>query len=616
VVSPDQESWDGIDGAWNTFSLRVGSQQENVSVLVSTANQQIWVVNDQACTPNAMRNLPNAVWGMSQKDCGNIRGHLFNTSQSSTWYETGYFNLEVSPSGRTDRGAYGLFGLDTVGLVLLDQDDGPITDNMTVGTIGTQSTLATPQFWLGHIGLQTKPSEFYQQPSRPSYITALFEAQGIPSQAFGYTAGAQYRTGEATNLASLTLGGYDASRFISNDVVFAPDKDGNLPVGLVQLTAQTATNSNINLLKGTNVDLYINSTAAEIWLPVNICKIFEETFGLIYDEATGLYLVDNILHQILSNQNPNITFTLRKVASDIAAGTVNITLPYQAFDLQAKPPYRGLEEEKRYFPIRRGINSSQWMLGRTFLQEAYLKVDWERDQFSVYERDWTSKKSDVVAIVSPRYATKLEDPGSDSGPDPPSSRLSTAAIVGIVIGVAVAVLLAVVAAWWMWRRRNRKTNSDFSFVPAPTSSGSTSITRPDDSAFSTPGAGPLVFPKAELPGESTVRDPFADTNAVQQPIYEMMGDIPATEAGGRQLSEKESMIVRERNINGVDPLGASSSSISNTAARSTPVSSMDEIVTMDRRHHHTNSFSSATEQLPPYQAQHEDVSRRRFSYET
>jgi hypothetical protein len=614
VVSPDKDSWDGIDGAWNTFSVRIGSQQEKTSLLVSTANQQIWVVNSQACTPNAMRNLPNAVWGMSEKECGSSRGHLFNTSQSSTWYETGYFDLHVSPTPPTDRGVYGLFGVETVGLVLLDQDDGPVAHNMTIGTIGTQSTLATPEFWLGHIGLQTKPSEFFRQPSQPSYITGLFEAQDIPSQSFGYTAGAQYRTGETTNLASLTLGGYDASRFISNDVVFAPDKNGNLPVGLVKLTAQTATDSNIDLLGGTNVDLYINSTAAEIWLPVNVCNIFEKTFGLIYDEATGLYLVDNILHQILSNQNPNITFTLRKVASDIAAGTVNITLPYQAFDLQAKPPYQNLQEEKRYFPIRRGANASQWMLGRTFLQEAYLKVDWERGLFSVYERDWTSKESDVVAIVSPRYATKQEDP--DPEPDPPSSKLSTAAIVGIAIGVAIAVLLAVVAAWWMWRRRNRKTDSDFSFAPAPTASGSASPTGPDDSAVSTLGAGPLVFPKAELPGESSVRDPFSDTNAVQQPIYEMMGDIPATEAGGRQLSEKESMIVRERNINGVDPHGVSSSSISNAATRSTPVSSTDDIVTLDRRHHHTSSFSSGSEQLPPYQAQQEDAARRRFSYET
>lgn len=53
------------------------------------------------------------------------------------------------------------------------------------------------------------------------------------------------------------------------------------------------------------------------------------------------------------------------------------------------------------------------------------------------------------------------------------------------------------------------------------------------------GHGPLVFPKIELPGGSNVGndgDPFTDVNAVEQPIYEMMGDTPIAEGGGRQLS--------------------------------------------------------------------------------
>jgi len=80
--------------------------------------------------------------------------------------------------------------------------------------------------------------------------------------------------------------------------------------------------------------------------------------------------------------------------------------------------------------------------------------------------------------------------------------------------------------------------------------------------------GVIVFPKAELPGTSHVHHemsssaqekgllPVHEADGKEREIYEMPGDMPVlAEAGGRQLSEKESMVVRERIYNGVDPAG-------------------------------------------------------------
>jgi hypothetical protein len=621
VVSPNEQDWAGIDGAWNTFSLRVGSQQRNTSVLVSTRNQQVWVVNAQACSSIAMVNLTHVVSTMPKQQCESSRGYLFNTSESTTFQETGYFSLQ-NPLALDDR-MIGLYGLETVSLGSPGNGEGPTVNGTFIGTIGTYNTLATPEFWLGYIGLQSQAKTFFQEPSHPSYITALFEAQGIPSQSFGYSAGANYRHTEATSLGSLTLGGYDASCIVSNDMIFTPNTDGNLMVDLVGLVARTTSASDIDLLNGTNVNMNIDSTIAEIWLPIAVCKIFEDAFGLIYDEVTDLYLVDDISHRILMGLNPNVTFTLRPTTKSDTARTVQIVLPYAAFDLQASSPYQGLNKTQRYFPIRRGTNESQWTLGRTFFQEAYLKVDWERSQFGLYQRDWTDRQSDIAAIVSPRYgkATGAEDL------DRASSKLSTGAIVGIAVGAVIVVLIAATTAWWIWQRQRRQKQPDYSFVAAAT----TLSKHPEDSAFADVVGGPLVFQKSELPGESNItknNDPFADAEAIEQPIYEMMGDFPAAhEAGGRQLSEKESMIVRERTINGVDPNGTPILPAFHAAGRSATLTISDIVILNGTDHHRRASFSSRAAQhegcpdLPPYTAQQgpshtEDHVRRRFSYES
>ena len=207
-------------------------------------------------------------------------------------------------------------------------------------------------------------------------------------------------------LGSLTLGGYDSSRYISNNIsfIFSPDNERDLVVALKGLTANSTTRSDIDLLKEIDdVTLYIDTTVAEIWLPLAICEAFEEAFGLIYDNTTGLYLVDDLLHQTLLAQNPSITFTFGQTYT--SGEIVQITLPYAAFDLEAKHPYHDLNETTRYFPLRRAEKKEQWALGRTFLQEAYITVDWERSRFSVYQCDWTyGKPSNIVPIISPTYA--------------------------------------------------------------------------------------------------------------------------------------------------------------------------------------------------------------------
>lgn len=167
---------------------------------------------------------------------------------------------------------------------------------------------------------------------------------------------------------SLTFGGYDLSRLIPNNVTFdlAPDISRDLVVGLQSITYDMDA-STVSLLP-TSILAFIDSTIPWIYLPLESCQEFERAFGLTWNATVDLYLVNDTLHQSLTARNPNITFQIGN--SQTGGPTVDIVLPYASFDLLASYPL--VSEASRYFPLQRATNESQYTLGRTFLQEAYV----------------------------------------------------------------------------------------------------------------------------------------------------------------------------------------------------------------------------------------------------
>lgn len=109
IVFPPSQEFQGNDGPWSTFTLRLGTPEQDVNVMVSTASYQTWAVIPQGCTSEDPSN------------CKDLRGGEFNYNDSSTWVqnnvtEDGFFalNLEINLGYGPD--GNGLFGYDTVGL--------------------------------------------------------------------------------------------------------------------------------------------------------------------------------------------------------------------------------------------------------------------------------------------------------------------------------------------------------------------------------------------------------------------------------------------------------------------------------------------------------------------
>lgn len=110
-------------------------------------------------------------------------------------------------------------------------------------------------------------------------------------------------------LGSLVLGGYDTSKFIPNSLTWglAPADDRDL---VVQIEAITSGDES---LLPTAIPAFLDSTVPYIYLPIEACKLFEDAFELVWDNTTGLYLLNDTQHANLLAKKQDVIFTLGKL---------------------------------------------------------------------------------------------------------------------------------------------------------------------------------------------------------------------------------------------------------------------------------------------------------------
>lgn len=313
-------------------------------------------------------------------------------------------------------------------------DTGPTLTHQIV------SAIVSDTFWFGMLGLGFQPTNFsgYGDP-QPSFSDTLYSNESISSMSWSYTAGAYYRLKSV--FGSLIFGGYDASRFTPNDVVFTMTGDNLRDIVLTVRSITATTASGNATLMSTPEFAFIDSVVPELWLPVEVCQQFEKALGISLDNTTGTYLVNQSTHEHLLSLNPSITFTLGNQKT--GGPTVDIVLPYASFDLNVTAPIFP-NSSSLYFPLMQATDESQYTLGRTFLQEAYVTTDYSSRTFKVSQCVFDDTASPhVIAIPSVQpTSTSNSTTGSGSGSSSSShSRLSGGAIAGIVIGALVGLFI-------------------------------------------------------------------------------------------------------------------------------------------------------------------------------
>lgn len=261
----------------------------------------------------------------------------------------------------------------------------------------------------------------------------------------------------------MTLGGYDAARFIPNDVSFnlATDISRDLVVGLQGIISSESNGSIQSLLPSPHLT-FIDSTVPYIYLPLDACRAFERGLGLVWNESYELYTVDEELHQSLMTRNPTLKFEIGQL--ETKGPTVDIELPYASLDLSYTADFGSTPV--RYFPIMRAQNDSQLTLGRTFLQEAYLTTDYERANFSISQcrfEEPVGKK--ILPILSAKLIASTSSSPNQTyldGKVPPAPPLNHKQIIGIVVGGLIGCIFFLtlyVKLYLLPRRRKRMETS-------------------------------------------------------------------------------------------------------------------------------------------------------------
>lgn len=120
---------EGNDGPWSTFDIRVGTPEQYIRVLVSTASPHtIVALSDSGCSNAVFKNPP--------PDCAVSRGNLFQPNKSSSWHNAGTYGINGHGVGLEANLGYiqrAQFGLERLGIGL----SGPSLDNQTVAGIAT-----------------------------------------------------------------------------------------------------------------------------------------------------------------------------------------------------------------------------------------------------------------------------------------------------------------------------------------------------------------------------------------------------------------------------------------------------------------------------------------------
>jgi hypothetical protein len=188
-----------FDGNWSTFNIQVGggpSESQNFRATVSTSSFSIWLPEPGNCT--------NSSASFSSSDCAATRGVGFYEGAQSLGYDGSRSNtsraldlVNMDIGGQLDPGT--LFGSEYLATGMLWVDYLYMSSGTGSSTVNSSDQVPIygyrdieyylPTFGIGYGAVEDTGSNV----TTNSTLLSMATAGVIPSQSWGYTAGAYYR---------------------------------------------------------------------------------------------------------------------------------------------------------------------------------------------------------------------------------------------------------------------------------------------------------------------------------------------------------------------------------------------------------------------------------------
>jgi hypothetical protein len=236
---------------------------------------------------------------------------------------------------------------------------------------------------------------------------------------------------------SLVLGGYDQSRLVENSSITIGMPQGTNKEQLRVLVSSMIinyANGSEPLSTAGSFQAVVESTLPYLYLPEDACEKFVRAFGLHTFDG-DFYTLDS--GEVARNKADiqSVEFVIQDPSNQ--RNSVTITLPYAAFNVNASWTW-GYPTPQPIVPIRPMADFA--VLGRTFLQEAYV--------FANYESDVMTFNVSQAAFPTPSAGSKIRSVYSSSYHNSHSHMLGGGAIAGIVIGVLFTIGALATIIWY------------------------------------------------------------------------------------------------------------------------------------------------------------------------
>ena len=481
----------GPDGPWQAVSVQLGNPPQFLD-LYPGGSFESWILTKEYCS------------GTTEPSCG--RGGLFVSTNSTTLdnssireqpseadFTGGALAMENSSyqSIRDDLAINGV-SVPNISAVALHGAWAILPNNSTYPhqlgmlALGGPSVNQSFGFAVGPKG----SSESVLPPINASLVSGYLQAKNyIPSSSYGLHIGSA-----ALNLPlSLWFGGYDSSRVIGQVMSRSYPPQGSVPfiadladigIGVDSGSSPFGYSTQSGLLaKGNDtiksfISVNVNPRAPYMNLPNSTCAAIAKELPLTYSSTYGLWLWDTEDPQYAKIVT-SPTY-LRFTFSDSTNPSINV--PFQLLNLTLEPPIT--PQPTQYFPCQPPQNSSTYILGRAFLQAAFIGVNWQSNQgrwFLAQAPGPNVLKPQQVSILStddtikagpsnwtntwshywtPLSAAPSSGPAHNTTPNStqtPTHYLGPGADAGVSVGAVGAVLVGLAMGFVFVRRKRRHT---------------------------------------------------------------------------------------------------------------------------------------------------------------